>query len=232
MRLIPVIDLKDGVVVHAQRGQRDSYLPIHSLLCPSADVYDVIDAFLQLADFKIIYLADLNAITQQGDNLALIHEVLQYYPLITFWLDAGYQSPGLAFAGVSNYRPVLGSECCTAKQIAATKNALLSLDFSANNEPLGEACLFSDSHLWSKQVILMTLARVGSNTGVDSEKLRFYQKTYPQTEFIAAGGVRNKADLQQLKAIGINSVLVASALHAKTISKADFANYKDCESIL
>jgi phosphoribosylformimino-5-aminoimidazole carboxamide ribotide isomerase len=70
----------------------------------------------------------------------------------------------------------------------------------------------------------MTLARVGSNTGVDSEKLRFYQQTYPQIEFIAAGGVRNIADLQQLKAIGINSVLVASALHTKAISKADIAN--------
>jgi phosphoribosylformimino-5-aminoimidazole carboxamide ribotide isomerase len=224
MRLIPVLDLKDGVVVHAQRGQRDSYQPIQSLLSLSADIYAVIDAFLQLADFKIIYIADLNAITQQGDNQALIHSVLQHYPAIHFWLDAGYHSPHLMFADVNNYRPVLGSECCTAKQLTATKNALLSLDFSADDEPLGEACLFNDSQLWSKQVIIMTLARVGSNSGVDSEKLRFYQQAYPQTEFIAAGGVRNKADLQQLKAIGINSVLIASALHTKTISKADIEN--------
>ncbi len=224
MRLIPVLDLKDGVVVHAQRGQRASYQPINSPLSPSANVYAVIDAFLQLHDFSVIYIADLNAITQQGDNQTLIHAVLQHYPLITFWLDAGYQSPSLAFAEVSNYRPVLGSECCTAKQLLATKNALLSLDFSAQDEPLGEAQLFDDSHLWSEQVIIMTLARVGSDAGVDSKKLRFYQQNYPQTEFIAAGGVRNKADLQQLKAIGINSVLVASALHTKAISKADLTN--------
>ncbi|MSP28228.1 MAG: nickel transporter [Methylococcales bacterium] len=224
MRLIPVLDLKDGVVVHAQRGQRDNYQPIHSPLCPSADVYDVIDAFLQLADFKIIYIADLNAVIQQGDNQALIYAVLQHYPSITFWLDAGYQSPDLAFAEVSNYRPVLGSECCTASQLAATKNALLSLDFSSDNQPLGELCLFADSQLWSEQVIIMTLARVGSDAGVDSEKLRYYQQTYPQTNFIAAGGVRHIADLQQLKTIGIKSVLVASALHTKAISKADIVN--------
>jgi phosphoribosylformimino-5-aminoimidazole carboxamide ribotide isomerase len=224
MRLIPVIDVKNGVVVHAQRGQRDNYLPINSLLSPSSNIYAVIDAFLQLDDFKIIYIADLNAITQQGDNRALIYAVLQHYPSIHFWLDAGYQSPNLTFVDVSNYQPILGSECCTAKQLLATKNALLSLDFSAYNQPLGEARLFNDSQLWSKQVIVMTLARVGSDTGVDMEKLRFYQQNYPQTEFIAAGGVRNKADLQQLKAIGINSVLVASALHAKTISKADITN--------
>jgi phosphoribosylformimino-5-aminoimidazole carboxamide ribotide isomerase len=224
MHLIPVIDLKDGVVIHAQRGQRSSYQPINSLLSPSADVYDVIDAFLQINDFSVIYVADLNAITQQGDNQALIHDVLQRYPLITFWLDAGYSSPSLAFAGLSNYRPVLGSECCSAQQMTTTKNALLSLDFSAHDEPLGEARLFSDSTLWSEQVIIMTLARVGSNSGADIEKLHFYQQTYPHIAFIAAGGVRHIKDLQQLKAIGINSALVASAFHTKAISKADIAN--------
>jgi phosphoribosylformimino-5-aminoimidazole carboxamide ribotide isomerase len=224
MRLIPVLDLKDGVVVHAQRGQRDSYQPIHSPLCPSSNVYAVIDAFCQLADFDVMYVADLNAITQQGDNQALIYEVLQRYPHITFWLDAGYQSPDLVFADVDNYRPVLGSECCSSEQLAATKNALLSLDFSAHDEPLGEARLFADSALWSEQVIIMTLARVGSDMGADSDKLRHYQQRYPQTEFIAAGGVRNIADVQQLKAIGINSVLVASALHTNAISKADIAD--------
>jgi len=221
VRLIPVLDLKDGVVVHAQRGQREHYLPINSPLCPSANVYDVIDAFLQLADFKIIYIADLNAVIQQGNNQALIYEVLQRYPLIMFWLDAGYQSPDLAFAGLSNYRPVLGSECCTAEQLAATHNALLSLDFSSDNQPLGESRLFDNSHLWSEQVIIMTLARVGSDSGVDSEKLRYYQQTYPQIDFIAAGGVRNIKDVQQLKTLGIKSVLVASALHTKAIGKAD-----------
>lgn len=224
MRLIPVLDLKDGVVVHAQRGQRDSYQPIHSPLCPSADVYAVIDAFLQLHDFTVIYIADLNAITQQGDNQALIYAVLQRYPHITFWLDAGYKSPDLAFADVSNYRPVLGSECCSSAQLAVTNNALLSLDFSAHDEPLGDTQLFTDSTLWSEQVIIMTLARVGSDSGADSEKLRHYQQRYPQTAFIAAGGVRNIADVQQLQAMGINHVLVASALHTKAISKADIVN--------
>ncbi len=219
MRLIPVIDLKDGVVVHAKRGQRDSYAPIQSLLSPSANVYDVIDAFLQLHDFKIIYLADLNAITGQGDNQALISAILQRYSRVNFWLDAGYQSPHLAFTELSNYRPVLGSECCTATQLTTTKNALLSLDFSPQNEPLGEACLFTDSGLWSEQVIIMTLARVGSNAGVDMEKLRFYQQSYPQTEFVAAGGVRDISELQQLQALNIHHVLLASALHSGVIGK-------------
>lgn len=224
MRLIPVIDLKDGVVVHAQRGQRENYLPIHSLLSPSADVYDVIDAFLQLHDFKIIYLADLNAITGQGDNLALIHEVLQRYSRINFWLDSGYQSQTLYFGDLSNYQPVLGSECYDDKQTTLHKNCILSLDFSAQDEKLGMVSLFEQPELWSNQVIIMTLARVGSNMGPDIEKLRDYQQTHSQIELIASGGVRNKADLQALKAIGIETVLIASALHNRAISKTDIAN--------
>lgn len=231
MRLIPVIDIKNGVVVHAQRGQRDTYQPINSLLSPSADIYAVINAFLQLADFKIIYIADLNAITQQGDNQALIHAVLLHYPDIHFWLDAGYYSPDLAFSGVSNYRPVLGSECCTAKQLATTENALLSLDFSAQNEPLGEMELFDDSQLWSEKVIIMTLARVGSNIGVDIEKLHDYHTRFPETAFVAAGGVRTIEDLQQLNKSGIQYILLASALHSGAISSKEIANlgFVSCE---
>ena len=221
MNLIPVIDIKNGIAVLAQCGQRDNYQPIHSPLCRSANIYDVIEAFLQLAAFKIFYLADLNAVVQQGDNNQLIHALLRRYPEQTFWIDAGYQSPNLAFADVNNYRPVLGTECCTAKQIAQTPNALLSLDFSAQDKPLGEQALFEHSVLLSEQVIIMTLAYVGSNAGVDMAKLRYYQQTYPQIAFVAAGGVRDKSDLQALKTMGINSVLLASALHNKTISKAD-----------
>jgi phosphoribosylformimino-5-aminoimidazole carboxamide ribotide isomerase len=46
MRIVPVIDLKDGAVVHARQGRRDTYQPIASPLCASSDVYRVLDAFL------------------------------------------------------------------------------------------------------------------------------------------------------------------------------------------
>lgn len=216
MRLIPVIDLKDGVVVHAKRGQRNAYLP----LCPTADVFAVIEQFLQLHEFQIFYIADLNSITQQGDNAALVEAVLRHYPDIAFWVDSGLPIS----LELANYLPVLGSECCDMATLARFERFILSLDFSAHNQPLGDTRLFTDNSLWSKQVIIMTLARVGSDLGVDMEKLHDYQTQFPATEFVAAGGVRNKADLQQLKAIGINNVLVASALHAKTISKTDIEN--------
>ena len=72
MKIIPVIDLKDGVVVHAHQGMREQYQPIGSNLCQSSDIYRVIEAFLGVYDFDTIYIADLNAITHQGDHDRLI----------------------------------------------------------------------------------------------------------------------------------------------------------------
>ena len=84
MKIIPVIDLKDGVVVHAQQGMREQYQPINTHLCQSSDIYQVIEAFLGVYDFDTIYIADLNAITHQGDHDRLITEVLTSFPRHTY----------------------------------------------------------------------------------------------------------------------------------------------------
>ena len=54
MQIIPVIDLKDGVVVHARQGKREHYQAISTNLCQSADIYKVIEAFLGVYDFDTI----------------------------------------------------------------------------------------------------------------------------------------------------------------------------------
>jgi phosphoribosylformimino-5-aminoimidazole carboxamide ribotide isomerase len=119
MQLIPVIDLKDGVVVHAKLGLRAHYLPLQSPLCASSALEDVMTAFLKLHPFRIFYLADLNAITCKGDNAALLKQLLHTYPHITFWIDSGYQSAPNTFVGISNYHAVLGSESYTNATLGA-----------------------------------------------------------------------------------------------------------------
>ena len=79
---------------------------------------------------------------------------------------------------------------------------------------LGHKALFSDSNLWPEKVIIMTLSRVGADTGPDIKRLKYFQDHWPNTTFIAAGGLRNEEDLVLLHKNGINSILVASALHS------------------
>jgi phosphoribosylformimino-5-aminoimidazole carboxamide ribotide isomerase len=64
----------------------------------------------------------------------------------------------------------------------------------------------------------MNLPRVGSSQGPDLTQLAYFQKSFPQKTFIAAGGIRNKADLDDLERIGIKYALVATALHNGSIS--------------
>jgi phosphoribosylformimino-5-aminoimidazole carboxamide ribotide isomerase len=226
MQLIPVLDLKNGVVVHAKLGCRDQYLPMQSPLCASCVLEDVIGAFLNLHPFKIFYLADLNAITGNGNHERLIGQLLKKHPQIMFWVDSGYQAQPSIFFAQPNYQAVLGSESYADDNLAALlrfeKNFILSLDFSTQ-QPLGSARLFSDERLWPEKIIVMTLARVGSNAGVDIEKIHYYQQLAHEKTVIAAGGIRDKYDVFALKKIGISAALCASALHSGAITSVDFA---------
>jgi phosphoribosylformimino-5-aminoimidazole carboxamide ribotide isomerase len=224
MKIIPVIDLKDGAVVHARQGQRDQYQSINTNLCQSSDIYQVIEAFLSVYDFDTIYIADLNAITRQGNHENLISDVLAYFPHILFWVDSGYQR---CKKYPDNYLPVLGSECYSDETLseldAFGKRFILSLDYSMS-EALGAKSFFSDQSLWPETIIIMTLDRVGNNQGPDLDKINWFCRQYPQKNFIAAGGIRNTADLQTLKQAGVQQALIASALHSGAIRHEDIKN--------
>ncbi|WP_333875335.1 HisA/HisF-related TIM barrel protein [Methylobacter sp.] len=228
MKIIPVIDLKNGVVVHARQGNREHYQPINTELCKSSDIFQVIEAFRSVYEFNIFYIADLNAITGQGDHNPLIAEVLARFPKIIFWIDKGYQKYDEDVHLPGNTLPVLGSESYrneTISEIKAFKNNfILSLDYS-NSGALGAESLYSDSTFWPKNIIIMTLERVGSNHGPDLNKLTEFCRQYPDKNFIAAGGIRNKQDCVLLSNAGIHQALVASALHSGAIKTEDIAEF-------
>jgi phosphoribosylformimino-5-aminoimidazole carboxamide ribotide isomerase len=228
MKMIPVIDLKDGVVVHARQGNRKHYQPINTALCQSSDVFQVIEAFLGVYWFDTFYIADLNAITHQGNHNRLITDVLLRFPQITFWIDKGYQTYDGSLKPLHNFLPVLGSESYRNDNIAEIKafenNFILSLDYS-NSDALGAESLFSDHLFWPKNIIIMTLERVGSNHGPDLNKLTEFCRQYPDKNFIAAGGIRDKQDLIALSEAGIHQALVASALHSGMIKSKDITQF-------
>jgi len=87
MRIIPVIDVRGGIAVHARRGQRSNYQPLRSRLCRSANPVQVVEAFLSVYMFPVIYIADLDAIEKTGNNNVIICELTARYPAVTFWID-------------------------------------------------------------------------------------------------------------------------------------------------
>ena len=75
MEVIPVLDLKGGIVVHARMGMRSAYAPIETPLSPTSEPASVARGLLSVFPFKAFYVADLNAIEGSGDNTARLWPV-------------------------------------------------------------------------------------------------------------------------------------------------------------
>ncbi|MFT5132406.1 MAG: phosphoribosylformimino-5-aminoimidazole carboxamide ribotide isomerase [Gammaproteobacteria bacterium] len=220
MLIIPVIDLHSGNVVHAYKGQRESYEKIRTPLCHGSDPLVVVPALLSLYAFTTLYIADLNAIKDEGNNNQIIGELLLQYPDICFWIDSGkYSYPG-SFPP-NRLRHIIGTETGISKQNllnqSANSNPVLSLDF-IDQTLIGEKDILEDSDAWPDEIIVMTLSRVGSDQGPDLTRLLQIKENAAGKRIYAAGGVRNEDDLEQLKAQGISGVLVATSLHNGKIS--------------
>ncbi|HWQ82955.1 MAG TPA: HisA/HisF-related TIM barrel protein, partial [Anaerolineales bacterium] len=77
MRIIPVLDLLGGQVVHARRGERQNYQPVESVLCDSAEPRHVARAFRERLGLNEHYIADLDAIqstARNGGEIAVAHQ--------------------------------------------------------------------------------------------------------------------------------------------------------------
>ena len=218
MDIIPVIDLLQGQVVRARRGERDRYRPIVSSLCGTSAIEDIVQSLFGLYPFKKLYIADLDAITGQGDHAASIRHIRQCYPQLEIWLDGGFT----AKEQLSSWH-ALGVQCVIASErlqnqahyqelAGATPDARLSLDFSGDRF-IGPPTLLQFTDEWPRHIICMTLERVGSDAGPDLDKLQRLMTLYPSGHWYAAGGVRSLDDLISLREAGLSGALVASALH-------------------
>lgn len=227
MQIIPVIDLMDGVVVHAKKGRRESYRPLQTPLCEGASPRAVIDGLLGLHGFATLYVADLDALMGKDSHQALLAQLQQDYPTLRFWIDRGWPPDGAPKPG-RNSMPVIGSESLDGGRLEALAGLrgefILSLDFMGERL-LGEESLLEDSSLWPETVIVMSLSRVGAGEGPDFRRLQALRAERPEKTLIAAGGVRHWDDLARLEGLGVGGVLLASALHSGAVDSLALRKY-------
>lgn len=225
MILIPVIDLMQGQVVRAVRGNRQAYQPIVSQLCASSDPLTVARILCEHCATHQLYVADLDALLGRPAQLAALRALLQGLPELELWLDAGFASAPAADvlraelgSVATRVVPVFGSESLASRSelercFAGTNaDAVLSLD-RRDGQRLDAAGCWEAPHLWPRRVIVMTLERVGSDAGPDLETLANVQLKSPSTLIVGAGGIRDALDLARASDAGAGAWLVASALH-------------------
>ena len=230
MQIIPVIDIKNSLVVHAKRGERQHYQPIQSALTGSADPADIVQALLELYPFEQIYIADIDAIQENGSHFECVENLCAQFSQTQFWLDCGIKQMNHRALHAANIRPIIGSEnmehliSYKAVSYACASRHVLSLDFTAT-ENLGTQELFETARYWPDDTICMSLSHVGNEQGVDvkrlSEVMQLNALRKIPSRLYAAGGVRNIQDCIQLKEMGMTGALIATALHNKTITTDD-----------
>lgn len=230
LEIIPVIDLLDGQVVHARRGDRQHYQPIQSSLCDGSEPLTILQALLELYPFDQLYIADLNAIQKRSNHLQIIADIKARYPHLQIWLDAGIGGVNnlSAWSGI-NLNWVIGSESlCKLDDYLSLKklcreNHVLSLDFTAQGYQ-GPSELIEESTYWPDKVIAMALSRVGSDSGSDNQILTELINRSSGQKIYAAGGIRGIDDLTLLKKMGVHGALIATALHQKQLSYQQLAS--------
>ncbi|QSA99169.1 HisA/HisF family protein [Methylococcus sp. EFPC2] len=211
MQIVPVVDLMGGVAVQARAGLREEYRPLESSLCTGPAPEDVISGLARLHPFATYYIADLDALMGRGAQHPLVRTLAERHPTADIWLDAGWPAP------TGPWTPIVGTESLDASAWNDLKYSgrdwILSLDFF-HGELRGPREILAQADHWPERVIVMTLNRVGTWAGPDWDRLTQIRELGPARHLIAAGGVRDEHDLDRLSELGIETVLVASALHA------------------
>jgi len=227
--VIPALDLKGGMVVHAVGGDRAAYSPIASPFGAADDPAAIARGLLATTGSTDLYIADLDAIAGIGNHFELVRGLSYALPRATLWIDAGFSDVAdCAFWLPLGATLVIGSESLLAvddwRNIhgAFGESVVLSLDYGTDGSR-GPEPLFSDPALWPLRIIAMDLTRVGSDTGPNVERLKTLIGEASGRAVYAAGGVRNARDLEAIAALNARGAVIATALHSQAITQKEIA---------
>ena len=226
MDIIPVLDLRGGIVVRARMGERDQYRPLESPLSPTSDPIDVMRGLFSVYSFKTFYVADLDGIMGTGNNEVVLRRLKEEFPAAELWVDNGISDLPSARswldAGLGHL--VVGSESqhdsALMQRLSEHDRVILSLDFR-DQAFQGPQALLDNVASWPRRLIVMTLGRVGSGAGPDLDRLCEFRDAAAGRDTYAAGGVRDRADLVALKHARISGALVATSLHEGRLTGSD-----------
>jgi HisA/HisF family protein len=232
MRIVPVLDLKGGVVVHARRGQRAGYAPLHSPLVEGCEPVEVARALCAACRTGTVYVADLDALAGAPVAEAMLAGLAQ---VAEAWVDAGATTPARAAAlaragaarnvlGTESLGPTVPAKCRLpdsapplALSVDLREGRLISPDPElAGRDPAAAAALART--LGVRELLVIDLARVGSGSGPPLRPVSELAAALPEVAIYAGGGVRHDADLRALESAGAVGALVATALHEGRIT--------------
>lgn len=224
-RVILVLDIFDGQVVHAMKGEREKYRPIHefSSVCRSSNPVEIVN---DLAPQEV-YIADLNRLGGRGNNDEIIKRVSWKTRTM---LDLGAATMGDMHLGQElAHSIILGTETATESLLENAcsfypRSINMSVDILhgkvLTNEPafmLPPVELIQMLNSYDiNDLIILELSKVGTSSGISSKFLK-QVVDHSNHNVLLGGGIRDMNDISLLKDIGLEGVLVATSVHNRSI---------------
>jgi phosphoribosylformimino-5-aminoimidazole carboxamide ribotide isomerase len=233
--VVGVLDLREGLAVHAMAGQRDKYAPIQLADRCSGDVASLLSHYRQLG-IRHLYVADLDAIVNgNSHSQKSLERIAQYVSEQqgVAWLDAGLCQQPLDWIQQATQDPkkvhaVIGTESLSRGfELESLRDdrghtLTVSLDLRDGNliwrdnqfhTSLSQFTDWLHKHHWREWIVL-DIKQVGMSRGATTAPLcRELHDQYPLTTLISGGGVRGWNDVRCFRESGCQYVLAATWLH-------------------
>lgn len=228
MRIVPVMDVRSGRVVHAAGGERSAYRPVSERFGVPDDPAELASRIRDRWGRRLLYVADLDALSGGRPRLDLVEELAGAgHPLR---VDAAV----VGASGARRLRRAGAREVVVAletlpawrrvREVAAAvggSRTVVSLDLrdgcpvgpaaGPDREPASLAARAAGAG--AGRVLVLDLDRVGTAGGPDPGLLRRCRSAAPGVGLTAAGGVRSAADVRAAAAAGCDECMVATALY-------------------
>jgi len=239
--VIPVLDLRAGRAVLAAGGRRESYQPVRSVLVAAeagaGDAVALARAYRDALGLEDCYVADLDAISGGPVQRDLLRRLASLGSGLL--VDAGVDDAGrardLRVAGAAQV--VVGLETLPSfERLAAVARAIgpervvFSLDLrdgvpvvrpGAPHHGTVVELARAAADAGATTLLVLDVARVGSGRGVDPHLVDTLRRDQPAVRLLVGGGVASVREVGLLADLGVDGVLIATALHDGRLGRAD-----------
>ena len=231
--LIPVIDLKDGMVVHAREGRREEYRPVESRLAGGADRRKSWQRCWRSMHSARCTLPTWMRSSVVGDNLESIRAIRRNFPDLDLWTDTGIGDDRALerWLDAALGQPVIGSESLLDAEFMTLVRDRCADVFSGTFPGLPGRRFHGPAGIADASGTPLAATHPGDEPAAGRQRQgtgsrldrRAGQASSPGCKVYAAGGVRSIEDLERHAATGAAGALIATALHDGRIGSAELS---------
>ncbi|AIJ06038.1 phosphoribosylformimino-5-aminoimidazole carboxamide ribotide isomerase [Methanocaldococcus bathoardescens] len=222
MQIIPVIDLKDKIAVHGKSGNRDEYKPLKSVICKSSNPIDVAMAYKERGA-ETIYIADLNAIIGNGNNFEIIKEIDFVNKIVDIGIKKREDLENIKKFLNKKDRAIVATETLKEIELIKEKDIVVSLDFKNGkllNYNLDEILSYVRE---DTPLIILDISSVGTQRGINVELIKYVLDKTNNPVYVG-GGIKGMEDLELCYNLGVDGVLIATAIHKGILDLEEIIN--------